>query len=148
MMNAAFLTWSFLHVLTKDRLEAMLGVYGDLETALTRMGPELLQALGCRPDTVEKTLVRLEEFDANRYATELARRGIQIVDMFDPLYPSRLLEIGDPPVFLSYKGDLSILSQPTIGLVGTRAMTNYGKRVTEFFTPAFVQACMVTVSGL
>ncbi len=148
VLSPALLTWFSLGILNKDRYRAMLDVYGTLDEALARLSPDVLQALGCRSDTIEKTLVRIEEFNAPQYAKELQKRGVDIVALDDPLYPARLFEIGDPPVFLSYRGDLLILEQPSIAVVGTRQMTAYGKRVTEEFVPEFVRAGLVTVSGL
>ncbi len=148
MLSPALLTWFSLGILTKDRYRALLDVYESLNEALARLSPEVLQALGCRSDTIEKTLARIEDFDAARYARELQKRGIDVIALEDPLYPARLADVADPPVFLSYRGDLRVVDQPCIGVVGTRQMSAYGKRVTETFVPAFVRAGLTTVSGL
>lgn len=142
------LTWSWLNCLTKKRYDALKEVYGDLDHALEHLNEDLLKSLGCRDETLFKVLNRHEEFDSETYAKELDRRGLKILSIEDDAYPSALKEIGDPPIFLSYKGDLEILHQPCIGLVGTREMSPYGKRIVEEFVPAFVQAKMITVSGL
>jgi len=148
MISSAELTWFWLGILTKERFDALLQVYATLEEALEQLNPEVLKALGCRKDTIEKTIARLQEFDVMQAAAILKKAAVEVVTINQPQYPERLKEIGDPPVFLSYKGDVSLLRQPTIGLVGTREMSAYGKRVTELYVPAFVQAHMVTVSGL
>jgi DNA processing protein len=93
-------------------------------------------------------MVRLEEFDAESAQAALEKSGVRIIAIDQSAFPDRLLNIPDPPVFLSYRGDLSLLRQPTIGLVGTRDITPYGKRVTQAFVEPFVRAGMVTVSGL
>lgn len=142
------LTWSWLNVLTKKRMDALLSVYGDLTEALQHVGESLLKSLGCRDDTVLATLNRLEEFDPEDYEQELTKRHLSFCTIDDPEYPSSLKEIPDAPVFLYWRGDLGILEQPCLALVGTRAMSEYGERVTEAFVPAIVQAGMVTVSGL
>ena len=147
-MNEASLGWSYLNILTKERYDALLQVFGNLEEPLGILNEEMLRGLKCRADTIEKTLVRHEEFDAARYVSQLKARGISFLTISDALYPKRLLEIGDPPPFLYYRGDLSILDQPCIALVGTREMSSLGKRATELFTPACVHAGLVTVSGL
>lgn len=148
MDSRTALTWSFLNLLTKKRYEALLKVYGSLEEAQKSLGEEMLKSFGCREETVYKILLRLEEFDCERYAEEMKKKGVVCVTLEEDAYPARLREIADPPVFLYAKGDLSICTQPCIALVGTRKMSLYGKRAAQEFTAAFVRAGVVTVSGL
>lgn len=148
MLRKTSLTWSWLNVLTKVRYDALIDVYGDMETALGKVNAELLKGLGCREETILKTLNRLEEFDPESYDKELTKRGLEFLDIEDPVYPDALNTLPDPPVFLYYKGSLDILDKPCIGCVGRREMSSYGKRVVEEFIPALVHAGMVTVSGL
>lgn len=148
MHRTSALTWSFLHCLTKKRLDALLEAFGTLDEALLCIGEDLLRTLGCRQDKIEATLARWEEFDVARYEEELRRRGIAFIDLEDAAYPKALKHIGDPPLFLYYQGDLSVLDQPCVALVGTRAMSGYGKRIVEAFVPPIVRAGCVTVSGM
>lgn len=147
-MSSAALTWSHLNILTKERYDALLQVFGNLEEPLKIINEEMLRGLKCREETVRRTLLRLEEFDVQKYERELDARGISFLEIQDEAYPKKLREIGDPPPFLYYKGDLSILDQPCIALVGTRGMSALGKRAAELFTSAAVHAGLVTVSGL
>ena len=142
------LTWSWLNILSKKRYDALLQLYGSLEGALSHVDQPLLRALSCREETVLTVLNRLEEFQPEAYEQELAKRDIGVLCIEDALYPRLLREIADPPVFLYYRGDLEILEQPCVALVGTRGMSSYGKRVTELFVPPMVSAGVVTVSGL
>jgi len=148
MDRSTALTWSWLNVLNSKRLEALLQVYSDLTEALSHVDESLLKNLGCREDTVYTVLNRLEEFDSAAYEAELHKRGLSFLDMDDPRYPASLRTLPDAPVFLYWRGDLAILSQPCLALVGTREMSEYGERVTESFVPSIVRAGMVTVSGL
>ncbi len=148
MDRTTALTWSWLNVLTSKRLEALLKVYGDMTKALQHLDEPLLRELGCRDETVYATLNRLDEFDPASYEQELRKRDLSFMTIDDPGYPTHLREIPDAPVFLYWRGDLAILDQPTIALVGTRAMSDYGQRVAGEFVPKIVQAGFVTVSGL
>ncbi|OIO55513.1 DNA protecting protein DprA [Candidatus Peregrinibacteria bacterium CG1_02_54_53] len=148
MDRTTALTWSWLNILNAKRLEPLLRVYGDLTKALEQLDEPLLKELGCRDDTVYATLNRLEEFDPEAYEQELKKRGLSFITIDDPEFPQQLREIPDAPVFLYWRGDLAILEQPCLALVGTREMSDYGRRVTESFVPEFIRAGMVTVSGL
>lgn len=142
------LRWSWMNVLNYKRYEALIAQFGSLETALEHVSLELLHGLGCREETAIIGMNRIEEMDTEQYAHELQKRGIQLITIDDDTYPSALLEIDDRPIFLHAMGDLSILDQPCLALVGTREMSEYGRRVTGFFVPEIVSAGMVTVSGL
>ena len=148
MRRETALTWSWLNVLTKKRYDALMEVFGCLDKALKNFNGDLLKSLGCRSETVSRVLSRLERFDAGVYEKELQERSVEFLSIEDPSYPDLLAQVGDPPIFLYYRGDLSILENPCLAIVGTRNMSSYGKRVTEEFVPAFVSAGLVTVSGL
>jgi DNA processing protein len=92
--------------------------------------------------------MRLEEFDPEEHERELKKRSIRFLCIEDDDYPAKLREIADPPPFLYSRGDLFILEESCIALVGKREMSLYGQRVVEEFVPPFVQAGFVTVSGL
>ena len=128
MTSPFALTWSYLNILTRERYDALLQVFGNLEEPLKIINEEMLRGLRCREETIRRALIRLEEFDAEKYAVDLTSRGISFLTIGDDAYPKKLKEIGDPPPFLYYKGDLSILDQPCIALVGTRDMSALGKR--------------------
>lgn len=148
MLADTMLRWSWMNVLTKKRYDALIGRFGSLDKALEAICEELLRELGCKQDTCINVLNRLEEFDPQTYLKELQKRGISMLDIEDEDYPAQLKTIADPPVFLYWRGDLNILQQPCIALVGSREMTDYGKRVVEHFVPAMTNAGVVTVSGL
>ncbi len=68
---------------------------------------------------------------ANEEVVRAAAAGAHIVTLDDPDYPSALREIYDPPTTLYVRGDVAILSQPGIGVVGTRHPTPYGLGMAE-----------------
>ena len=57
----------------------------------------------------------------------LAKRfGVEIVTPADAAYPPRLKEQASHPLALYVKGDVSLLSSPSVAIVGTRRSTPYG----------------------
>jgi DNA processing protein len=130
------------------RYQALLEVYGDLDAAAKHIGPDLLKSLGCKQETIQKSLLMIESFDAKKAQKILSDKGIIFLTIEDPRYPRSLKETSDPPVFLYLKGNLAILDQPSIALVGTRQMSAYGRRVAQAFVAPLVENGLVTVSGL
>lgn len=144
----AALFWSCLQVLNRERYDALMKVFGNLEDASRHVDGELLRGLGCREKTISAVLERMEKCDPEQEEKLLASSQADIIAFGDERYPERLQEIPDAPIFLYARGDLSILRRPSVALVGTRTMSAYGKRVAQEFTRALVQAEIVAVSGL
>lgn len=142
------LCWSWMNVLTVKRASLLREKFGDLDTALDAITPEILMELGCREETALQALNRLEELDRSTYASELTKRNITIIAEDDDRYPQALRHVEDRPMFLSARGDLSILRQPCLAMVGAREISEYGRRVARTIVPDIVRAGMVTISGL
>ena len=81
--------------------------------------------------------------------SECRKKDISVLGYHDPLFPERLRAINDPPVMLYYRGKLKDLnSEFLVSVVGTRSMTEYGGKITEYFTGEFASAGAVVVSGM
>lgn len=65
-----------------------------------------------------------------------------------PEYPDRLREIYDPPVVLWYRGDISILADPGIAVVGTRHPSVYGAGMAQMLSRELAARGMVILSGM
>ncbi|MBP3431332.1 MAG: DNA-processing protein DprA [Clostridia bacterium] len=78
----------------------------------------------------------------------MQKSGIQIITIFSEKYPKSLADLPEKPLILYAKGDLSLLDETCIGIVGTRMPSNYGKLVTEKFAKKLAESGFVIVSGL
>lgn len=80
---------------------------------------------------------------------ELVRMsGVTLVIATDEEYPSRLKQLSDPPPVLYCRGDLSLLSKPSVAVVGSRAATSYGRRVANSLGRDLGRHGVTVVSGL
>lgn len=107
----------------------------------TGLGETLLASF----DTFRKT------FDVEGYCTHLDSLHVHCLMREDSKYPKLLREIPDAP-FLLYvlgkRGTVPIDMDNTIGVVGTRQITPYGKDVTERLVTGLVDAGCTIVSGM
>lgn len=140
--------WAALQVLTKARYEALIKVFGSLASAAAHTDKELLLTLGCRADTIQRVLRDMDRLDAESESMLLDKENVRIIAIDDDDYPALLRETADAPPLLFVRGDIGVCMQPCVAMVGTRRMSEYGKRVTDLFTTAFARAGIVTVSGL
>ncbi len=78
----------------------------------------------------------------------LEQPGNSLMTLADEDYPKALLEIADPPAILYCKGQRALLSQPGLGIVGSRNATPQGVRDAEAFAHALSDAGFTIISGL
>ena len=96
--------------------------------------------------------------DAHAYALRLIKKsedsGIGLIGYFDDIFPETLRKTineegkDDPPMFLWYRGDLSLLKLPGIAVIGTREATPEGMAGGEFLSGEFAKRGFNIVSGL
>ncbi|MBU1000350.1 DNA-processing protein DprA [Patescibacteria group bacterium] len=128
------------------RLKTILQHFQDPKLAWEANGEELLK-LGIYKNIVKLLTETRKKLEPETYTKKIAESGIKWITVLDKNYPKLLAQIYDPPTVLYYKGKID-LNEKTIGVVGTRKITDYGKVVTEQFTKELVQAGFIIVSGL
>lgn len=87
--------------------------------------------------------------DAERAMDIAEKYGAAVLCRTSPEYPQRLLEIENAPAVLYAKGDLSCLNQmPAIATVGTRHISDYGRRISSVIGGGLGKVGAVVVSGM
>ncbi|HVY53797.1 MAG TPA: DNA-processing protein DprA [Gammaproteobacteria bacterium] len=127
------------------KLHAWLQHYGELHLIFVAAVDDLLQ-FGFNQIEVNK----LQKINWNDVEAELdwcQQRG-EIITILDERYPQLLKEIADPPLVLFTIGDVSLLSQPQVAVVGSRHPTPIGETNAQSFTKHLVQQGIVVTSGL
>jgi DNA processing protein len=107
-----------------------------------------LESLGV-PSHVVRALATGTVFDeAAREAEQARQLGASFITIQDAVYPKLLKEIFDPPLLLYARGDPALLGAPSIGIVGTRRPTAYGRAMAERLAIDLAARGLVIVSGL
>ena len=96
----------------------------------------------------DEVLKLAKNHDSRALDSAIEKSGIQIITIFSEKYPKSLADLPEKPLILYAKGDLSLLDETCIGIVGTRMPSNYGKLVTEKFAKKLAESGFVIVSGL
>ena len=87
----------------------------------------------------------------DRLADEMRRvreAGARLVRYSDAAYPERLRAIHDPPAVLYVKGSPEAAGHAAVGVVGTRAPSEYGREMTRLLCGGLASAGIAVVSGL
>lgn len=81
-------------------------------------------------------------------AVERIKQQCQVISFFDDAYPEKLRQIYQPPLILFARGDLSLLKQKIVTIVGSRLATTYSQQVINGLMPDLVANGQVIASGL
>ena len=89
----------------------------------------------------------ISAFNADESAAAIAQSGGVFITPEDLSWPTRVNQLAIPPLGLIVKGDLSILNNPSLAIVGTRNPTPYGVRLAGDFAAGFVDREWDIISG-
>ncbi len=147
MTNASYLlALHSIDGLGPIRLRAVLEYFKDPKLAWEANAEDLLK-LGIYKNTVNLLVETRKKLEPESYAEKIADSGIKWITIFDGAYPKLLKEIHDPPTVIYFKGEPD-WDKKSIGVVGTRKITGYGRIATEQFTKGLVMGGLTIVSGL
>lgn len=128
------------------RFRRCIDQFGELKKVFSASHADL-QALGFS----EREIRSLKNPDWRRIEKDISwceTHNCQLIALDDERYPSILKEIVDAPLLLFVRGNVELLLQPQLALVGTRNPTNTGRALAEQFASRLSQVGFVITSGL
>ncbi len=96
----------------------------------------------------EETNKWIESMDWDLEIKRLQEEKVKVITILDGAYPQRLKEIYLPPIVLFYRGNLSLLNQRAVAIVGSRDYSKYAKNCIHELIPVLVNDDIVVISGL
>ena len=82
------------------------------------------------------------------HVTYIKKYGIRLLTIKDKDYPQKLKDIIDAPIVLYAIGNIELLKNINIAIVGSRKCTEYGKTVSEAFSYLLAKNNFTITSGL
>ena len=120
----------------------LLRRFGSARRALDEL-PRLAREAGgedrwrrCRRDEAEAELAATLDL------------GCALVAQGEPGYPRRLAEIADPPPLLIVRGQVELLEQPAVAVVGARNASGNGRMLAHNLARELAAAGLLVISGL
>ncbi|WP_175419786.1 DNA-processing protein DprA [Marinitoga sp. 1154] len=77
----------------------------------------------------------------------LKEKDIKVITFFDEEYPEKLRRIYNSPLVLYIKGNVKLLKEKSIGIVGSRKCTAYGKNIAFSFSEILSKKYVI-ISGM
>lgn len=132
-----------------QRLMTLRDYFSSAEIALHATTLQLRNAPGFGK------IIAADFIQSREKALETARRdlaglpeNVRIITYYDAEYPEPLKSIYQPPALLFVLGNPTLLRSPrNLAIIGSRKMTDYGKRVTKELGKEFAKYGIVVTSG-
>lgn len=99
-------------------------------------------------NSIYKALESKEVVDDQLYERLKSKFKCKYTTLVSKDYPNKLKEIDCPPFVLFYYGDLSLLEDKIVAVVGKRKSSEYGKRITKNITSELVKNDYTIISGI
>ena len=124
--------------------------FGSLEVAWRSPAGDLLAVDGIGLLIAEGITAQRPKLNPEALLAQHEKENKAFWTPADADYPALLFAINDPPPVLYYHGNLRLndLGRLSVGMVGTRSPSPYGKRWTHNLSLRLVQAGALIVSGL
>jgi DNA processing protein len=120
----------------------LVSSFGSAQAALEAL-PELSRRGGAH------RRVRVAGRDeAERELAAAERIGVAFIGMGEPGYPLWLRHADAPPPLLAVRGDASVLTRPSLAVVGARNASVAGLKMASLLAQGLGRAGLVVVSGL
>lgn len=129
-------------------IRQLVSYCGSAEKVFKTPKGKLLKIPGIGNVTADVILKGKPFQQAEHEVASAEKEGVQFLFFTDNNYPSRLKQIEDAPSLIYAKGNIDFEVSKTVGIVGTRNSTDYGKTCVEELIAGLVPHGALIISGL
>jgi DNA processing protein len=129
-------------------IRQLISYCGSAEKVFSLPKGKLLKVPGIGEITAD-SVIKGEPFRlAEQEIIKAQQEDVELLFFMDKRYPSRLKQINDAPTLLYVKGSVDFENPKTVGIVGTRKATEYGRRCVDELVGGLVSHDACIISGL
>ena len=144
----AYIALNMIDEVGPVRVRALLDRFETPESVLDAGRHDLMQVTGVGEQVARNITGWRESIKLEEELARIEQAGIRIVTRDDADYPVNLREIYDPPIVLYVRGALSDRDKLSIGIVGSRRATIYGREMARKLSAQLARVGVTVVSGL
>lgn len=149
MQDLTYWIWlSKIKKLGSIKTQKLLKKYHHPKEIWTCKKEDLLQIEGIDDGIAEEILKEQYKKGLEEIEKEMRRSQIELITYKDINYPKNLKELYDKPISLYVKGNKEILQEFSLGIIGCRENSVYGRQIATAVAKGLVKQNIITVSGL
>ena len=134
-----------LHISSKEKIK-LINEYENAENVYNNF-----EKIVKNNKAIRGKLKNFQKEDLNyeviRVKEVLNKKGIGYITYANPLYREKLGQILNPPYFLFYRGNIEVINNKSIGVIGARKCSNYGFATTKLLTKELITNNITLISG-
>ena len=119
--------------------------FGDVERIFNANYAEVCEVIQGQPRCISSDV---DDKRIDEDLTWLALSSNHLISIGSEYYPSSLLELPDPPIALFASGDIELLREPQVAIVGSRRPTPIGCKVVREISAGLARLGLVISSGM
>ncbi len=143
-----FLALHFVPGVGDVLIKQLISYCGSAEEVFKQSRNRLLRIPGIGEVTTDAIINGLSLAQAETELRKAEKDGVQILFFTDPAYPARLKTLEDAPSLIYVKGNTNLNHPRTVGIVGTRKATPYGRTCVEELVQGLAAHHVQVISGL
>jgi len=125
----------------------LLSHFKTLKDAWQSSSDELVRA-GLKPSIAGEISKKKRHINPDWELEKVIRQNIGLITISDSDYPKLLKEIYAPPALLYLRGKILPQDELSLGIVGPRKISSYGKQITPLIAAEVCRKGLTIVSGL
>jgi DNA processing protein len=129
------------------KLKILVDYFKDGEKAWVASQKDLM-ASGLDEKTIHNIITQRTQMNPDQEWEILEKENVKVISFNDAEYPELLKEIPSAPYLLYMKGIFNFNENPSVAIVGSRKLTNYGKQVAYSLSRDLTSAGITVVSGM
>lgn len=130
------------------RKQQLLKYYKNPKEIWNAKKEDLIKIKGIGEESANQILKQEYRRNLQAEVQYLRENKIEFIGIQDERYPKRLKQIYDYPIGFYMRGNQELLDQKALAIIGCRANTTYGEKVTRQLTKELVSHGFTIISGL
>jgi len=130
------------------RANQLMSHYGSAKEVFKRSADDLHNDAHIPYSVAERFNIRLYDSRVDYIITWCEDNCVTIIHRESEFYPSLLKQIYDPPTLLYGMGNLDLLKEQSVAIIGMRKLSDYGYRAAKLFTDGLCDKGLTITSGL
>lgn len=141
------IAFSYINGIGPKKLKLLIDYFPNMKDAWEASIHDFIK-LGFNTKDSQAISEARNKLQPNKLYNNIIKNKINIVTLKDNNYPQLLKEIYSPPSILYYKGTLPNNSNMSLGVIGTRKTSIYGRQATLDLVSILAKTGLIIVSGL
>ena len=147
MSNKYWVWLSSIDNLSLDTIYKLLKIFKEPER-IWYLDKKDLEKINLNKEDIDRILNIYYKQNLDNIMYYIKKNNIITVSINDENYPNSLKNIYDPPILLYLKGNIDLIYEKSISIIGCRMCSSYGKVVTKKFAYNLAKKNITIISGL